>query len=149
MSEKNFVEQLQRSAKAIDEHAFVWKTNDRFSLGIPDLLIIIKGAVHCIEAKLGAVPVDERHAESMLVLKHPFSGPQISILRQLERAGAFSCGAVKVANDIAYILHPCKIPKYGNFTFPEMEELGARVSKKNGIWRIDEWRTSWTSKRQG
>lgn len=140
MSEKRFVEHLQRSAKQLDPSAFVWKTNDRFSLGIPDLVIVINGDMYAIEAKYTEVKGTTHDSWSTsLVLKHPFTGPQISVMRQLVKAGAYSFGVIQVEQSEAYIVHPDNIPEGGNFTHRDLEDEAIKVCKRNHIWRITEW----------
>lgn len=136
MSEKRFVEQLKESARKIDKSSFIWKTNDRFSLGIPDLLIIMRGRVYAIEAKCS---LNWGPSTGNDILRHPFSGPQISVLRQIKKAGGFACGAVQVEPCIARILDPDDIPSNGNFTANELEKISFEDVKINGKWNLDEW----------
>lgn len=136
MSEKGFVEQLRESARRLDKNAFIWKTNDRFSLGIPDLWIVTRGRIFTIEAKF----TDRWDKLSKRpVLSHTFSGPQISVLRQISRAGGVSCGAVQVEPSVAYILDPFDIPSGGNFNAEELEKVAFKNVRKNGIWDLEEW----------
>lgn len=136
MSEKRFVEQIRESARRLDKNAFIWKTNDRFSLGIPDLWIIARGRLFAIEAKY--VSGWDLLSDKPL-LSHRFSGPQVSILRQIRRAGGLSFGAVQTEPTVAYILDPFDIPKSGNFTAKELEKISFRTVKKDGAWKIAEW----------
>lgn len=136
MSEFRFIEQLQKSAKIIDHDAFVLKTNDRFSLGVPDLIIVMYGAMYAIECKF-----TKRYSQNSerLILSHVFTGPQISILRQVSRAGGLSLGAIQIKRDTAFIINPFRIPASGNFTSKELERIAVQVHRKDGIWRITEW----------
>jgi hypothetical protein len=137
MSEKAFIEDLKRSAKKMDKSAFVWKTNDGFSLGIPDLVMVFLGNTYFIEAK-SALQASKRKGS---ILHHPFSGPQISVLRQIVTAGGCALGIVRTAPGVAYILNPFKIPARGNFDFESLEGWGVRVTKddQQKVWRIFEW----------
>lgn len=132
MSEKSFVQSIQKSASVIfADRVFIWKTNDRFTLGIPDLFIVVDGFVYAIEAKKA---VEKKTGG--FVIKHPFSGPQISTMRQLHKAGAFSFGAIQMGKDWAYLVHPDKVKTV--FEPGELDML-PRVYKTDGLWRIDEW----------
>lgn len=144
MGEKSFVESIQRSAKIINMDAFVWKTNDRFTLGIPDLVIIIEGVTYAIEAKAadlaGTMATYKRKLpQDIPCLKHPFSGTQVSVLRQMMNAGAFAFGIIQISPDSAYLVHPEKVPKGGNFTHRELAESCPAVKKRDHTWRITEW----------
>lgn len=136
MSEKSFVEQIRESARRLDKDAFIWKTNDRFSLGIPDLWIVTRGRLFAIEAKFAKNwdKSSEKH-----VLSHKFSGPQVSILRQVRRAGGFSCGAVQVESSVAYIIDPVDIPSDGNFTSGQLEKISLRSDRRDSLWDLDGW----------
>ena len=136
-SEKRFVESLKESAKKIDSNAFVWKTNDRMSLGIPDLVIVIQSFVYAIEAK--STDFFQVKATRKEILKHPFSGPQVSILRQIDNADAFAFGAIQTGPDVACIFHPQDIPANGIITLDDFTQLGLGVNKVDGIWRITQW----------
>lgn len=136
MSEKRFVEQIRESARRLDKDAFIWKTNDRFSLGIPDLWTVTRGRLFAIEAKF--VDRWDKLSERP-ILSHSFSGPQVSILRQIRRAGGLSCGAVQVEPSVAYILDPLDIPSGGNFTAEKLEEISHRTIRENGTWDLEEW----------
>ncbi len=138
MSEKRFVEQIRDSARRLDRDAFIWKTNDRFSLGIPDLWIITRGRLFAIEAKFCA-HWDE--SSSRPLLSHKFSGTQISILRQIRRAGGLSCGAIQVEPSTAFILDPNDIPPGGNFNAEEVAKVSLRASRDNGVWNLEDWMT--------
>lgn len=136
MSEKRFVEQIRDSARRFDKDAFIWKTNDRFSLGIPDLWIVTRGRLCAIEAKsVGRWNKDSKRP----VLSHGFSGPQVSILRQIRRAGGVSFGAVQTEPSVAYILDPSDIPTGGNFTAEELEKVALKSSRENGDWKLKDW----------
>jgi len=133
VSEKSFVMGIQRSILRAHEDAFVWKTNDRFSLGMPDLLVVIEGRLYALEAKAIRWPMNIKK-----VLKHPFSGPQMSVIKQLSAAGAFAAGIVGVSKDSARLVLPDMFNRNGNFTKEEFDELPL-VTKKRRLWRIIEW----------
>lgn len=74
------------------------------------------------------------------MLKHEFSGPQISMLRQLKAAGVEAFGIVRASMDTAFRLEPEDIPrKTGNFTHEEMVKFGTPVCRtEKGLWEF--WR---------
>lgn len=136
MSEKRFVEQIRDSARRLDKNAFIWKTNDRFSLGIPDLWIITRGRLFAVEAKFCS---SWNESSSRPLLSHKFSGTQISILRQIRRAGGLSCGVVQVEPSVAFVLDPSDIPSSGNFNAKEIERIAFKASRDNGFWNLEIW----------
>lgn len=133
MSEKSFVVSIQKSVSKEYPGSFVWKTNDRFSLGMPDLIIIIDGTLYAVEAKAMSL-----HCSKDKVLSHPFSPVQISVLKQIEKAGGVSMGAIFVPSGGALIVRTDQFNKDGNFTSEELLGL-KKVRKRNGTWRITEW----------
>jgi len=133
VSEKSFVIGIQRSITRLHESAFVWKTNDRFSLGMPDLMVVIDGLLYALEAKSIKWPINAKK-----VLKHPFSGPQMSVIKQLHAAGAFASGIVGVSRESARLVLPGAFNKNGNFTKEEFDELPL-VTKRERLWRVTEW----------
>lgn len=143
MAERNFADSV------IDtfERGFPWsvvvKACDRFTLGIPDILVWLPmmgpGSVcYGIELKeLSPLMEDPLHRgrRTGLMLKHPFTGPQISMLRKLQRAGVDAFGFVRAARDIAFYIHPDNLdPKTGNFTHEEMVKAGVPIQRRNGMW---------------
>ena len=71
------------------------------------------------------------------MLKHAFTGPQISMLRKMKRAGVEAFGIVRASRDIAFRLEPEDIPaKTGNFTHGELVKFGKVVHKKKGLWHF-------------
>lgn len=150
MGEKSFIQSLRESARKIDPQAYIWKTSDKVSIGIPDLWIILSGCLIVLEAKaassrwvneLAAGRLDRLNPASLSgqVLGHPFSGPQIGVMRQIARAGGRAMGAVQVSATVAFIVHPRDIPAGGNFEVQQFGKVCTRVTKENHIWRVDQW----------
>ena len=106
----------------------MYKTNDSFSLGIPDLVIILNGVVYFLEVKRC------QRTNGSHVLHHPFSGPQIAVMRQVRQAGGYSYGIVGTATGQAYLLHPSDIPNSGNFNYRYLESNACVVNKIDHIW---------------
>jgi len=130
MSEKRFVESIRQSALAIDSTSFVWKVSDKFALGIPDLLIAIRSSVMAIEAKAAS-------RSGGMLLSHPFSAVQISVMKQMNRAGLPAFGAIGIDRNSAYIVSPSNIPSSGNFKRGDVEGMVSVTKEK--IWEIHKW----------
>lgn len=122
------------------------RANDQMTLGIPDILAWAYceeclGAVSfAIEAKslspLMEDPFDKGRRTGRM-LKHPFSGPQISILRKLDAVGVDAFGIVRASSDIAFRYHPDVLSaETGNFTHEEMVKLGRIVRRQEGVWSL-------------
>jgi hypothetical protein len=139
--ESMFIASLRSSAKKIDKNCFVLKMNDSVSIGVPDLVLVILGEVFWLECKaMTDFFKSPRFPDSDTpVLKHPFSGPQIGMMRQISRAGANVMGVIRVSSDVAYVVDPMKIPSGGNFTYAQLQEKAVMVKKENHTWMINEW----------
>lgn len=143
--EKTFVDALIKSAKHEWPDCVVLKSSDQFTLGIPDILIWgvqiqpRRGVTWALEAK-ALFPLMEDHRvrgrRTGKMLKHAFSGPQISTLRKLFDNDCQAYGIVRVSNDTALMIRPERLPKSGNFTHEEMLDLGTPVKRVDGIWRF-------------
>jgi len=148
MVEKGFVDSLQSQIQKLFHGSVVVRPSDNFSLGIPDLLAWIPVTqpgmgppivwALGIEAKqLRPLMEDPFHKgrRTGKMLKHPFSGPQISMLRKMKAAGIDAFGLVRVSSDTAFRIEPEDIPaKTGNFTHEELVEFGKPVYRTNGTW---------------
>ena len=127
--EAMFITSLRSSAKKIDKNCFVLKTNDSVSIGVPDLVLVIFGEVFWLECKaMTDFFKGPRFPESNTpILKHPFSGPQIGVMRQISRAGGNVMGVIRVSSNVAYIVDPMKIPSGGNFTYAQLQERAVHM----------------------
>src|SRR5690606_4767776 len=133
----------------------VVRPSDNYTLGIPDVLAWISlyelgaaGANHercrpwavAIEAKtLHPLMPDPFHRgrRTGMMLKHPFTGPQISLLRMMARSNVDAFGLVRASEDTAFRIHPDDIPgRTGNFTHEELVSLGKPIRRVNGIWQF-------------
>lgn len=145
--EKDFVDGLLKTIRSLPLSMAV-RPSDSFTLGMPDVLGWIRLAYQtksiAIEAKqLRPLMEDYLHKgrRTGQMLKHHFTGPQISMLRALEKAGVDSFGLVRVSEDTALRLEPNDIPrKTGNFTHEELVEFGSVVRRERGHWQI--WRVN-------
>lgn len=142
--EKDFVNSLQRQIKKDYPGSVIIKPADSFSLGIPDLLawLPIDNSVWtlAIEAKQLNKLMDDpfrKGRRTGMMLKHHFSGPQISMLRKMKSAGVDAFGIVRVSCDVAFRIEPEDIPaKTGNFTHEELMEFGVIVRRLKSGWQI-------------
>lgn len=147
MVEKGFVESIQRQIKKKYPGAVVIKPADGFSLGIPDLLAWIPINTDgfspwtlAIEAKQLRPLMDDpfhKGRRTGMMLKHHFSGPQISMLRKMKSAGVDAFGLVRASCNTAFRIEPEDIPaKTGNFTHEELMKFGVPVYRIKGVWGI-------------
>jgi len=140
MVEKGFVDSL---IKTLDyrygEFGVVIRPNDNYTLGIPDILCWrFMDRALAIEAKqiqpLMPNPFHKGRRTGQM-LKHPFMGPQISMLRRMDKAGVEAFGLVRVSLDTAFRIDPNDLPaKTGNFTYEEMVNIGRPVYRREGRW---------------
>ena len=133
-SEKTFVRTLMKAMGSHDT-ACVWKPSDGFTLGIPDINAVIDGVFWGLEVKVAkriVASIDEVHRLGDDVLRHKFSGPQISMLRKLERAGAQAWGIIQVTKNHAYQISPWDIRRDGNISATSLLGSGFLVSRTRG-----------------
>lgn len=141
MIEKNFVTGLINTIAVMHHDAVVIRPNDQMTLGIPDILAILPpaGVMLAIECKqlrtFLADPFNPGKRTGPL-LDHPFSGPQISMLRKLARAGATAFGAIRVTDVAAFRIDPELIPIEGNFTFEKLQEVGIPFFRSDARWNF-------------
>jgi len=152
MDERDFTIELGKSVKKTYPDSHVWRPSDNFTLGIPDVLAVIPNRKFlAVEAKqlqrLLADAFDPGRRKEPL-LHHPFTGPQISVMKSLERAGAEVWGIVRVTREHAFRISVPKMPSTGNFTHEELVAAGELVTKgKDGwiFWQRDTLETASTS----
>lgn len=140
MVERSFVDALILTITKHWEGAVVQRSSDRYTLGVPDVLGWVNGGSLAIEAKqLHPLMPDPFHRgrRTGQMLKHPFMGPQISMLRRLEAVGVEAFGLVRASLDTAFRIHPRDLPtKTGNFTYEELVKIGRPIYKKEALWRF-------------
>jgi hypothetical protein len=147
--EKGFVDSLIKQIKKGFHGSVVIRASDNFTLGIPDVIASIPagGPGHpplcwmlAIEAKQMRPLMDDpfhKGRRTGLMLKHHFSGPQISMLRKMKEGNWDAFGLVRASCDIAFRIDPKDIPaKTGNFTHEELMEFGKPVHRVKGIWQF-------------
>lgn len=151
MIEKGFVDAIINQIKQISG-AFVLRPSDNFSLGIPDILASIP-QMHTQEWDLAPVWMMAIEAKQMRplmedpfhkgrrtgkMLKHHFSGPQISMLREMKHKGWDAFGLVRASSSIAFRIDPKDIPSQtGNFTHEELMDIGHPIHRVTGRWQIE------------
>lgn len=149
MSEKQFVDQLIETVNRFADGVAI-RPSDSHTLGIPDVL----GWIPVTHAGYGpptvwAVGIEAKEVSPLMedpfkkgrrtgkMLKHAFTGPQISMLRRLAGAGVDAFGLVRLSSDVAIRVEPSGIPaKTGNFTHEELLEVGLVIHRKNGRWHF-------------
>lgn len=153
MIERGFVTSLIQSAKTMAQEVVTYRASDRATIGVPDLLVWAQlddglkysGAVEAKQLRPLMEDPFHRGRRTGMMLKHPFSGPQISMLLKLRDAGVDACGLVRVSDDTAFRIEPDDIPaKTGNFTHEELVRFGSEVVREGGVWRF--WRAGNDSK---
>jgi hypothetical protein len=155
MTEKGFVDSLKKQIEKGFHRAVVVRPSDNFSLGIPDLLawIPVENRPELGPPVVWAVAIEAKQLTPLMedpfhkgrrigqMLKHPFTGPQVSMLRKLGDAGVDAFGLVRASSDTAFRFDPYHIPaNTGNFTHEELVEFGAPIQRVNGIWQF--WSTT-------
>jgi hypothetical protein len=152
MDEKNFVDGLMETIQKRWSGAVTQRSSDRYTLGVPDVLAWMRGLHPSIGPSLGALEAIAIEAKQLhplmpdwshkgrrtgLMLKHPFMGPQISMLRRLLEVGVDAFGLVRVTQDTAVRIHPRDLPaKTGNFTYEELVRAGRPIHRREGLWHF-------------
>ena len=138
MDERDFVAALAETLKRHFPGVHIQRSVDRVTLGIPDLQAVRPNRRFlAVEAKrLQRLLIDPRLPGNRTgpLLDHAFTGPQISTLRSLVRAGAEAWGLVQVCRDAAFRVHPKDIPANGNFTHAELEACGVLINRTSEGW---------------
>lgn len=146
MAEKGFVDGLLKSINTMWPTSTTLRAVDKFTLGVPDIMAWIPMSEKypwsvAIEAKaLDPLMPDPFHRgrRTGLMLKHPFTGPQISTLRKLKTSGVFAIGLVRASDDTAFRILPDDLPATsGNFTHEQMLDIGTVVRRRSdGVWNF-------------
>lgn len=140
MVETDFAIAVAKSIKKSFTDSFVWRPRDAYTLGIPDVLAYVsKRAPMAVEVKQLARLLRSPHdcgRRTTALLHHPFSGPQISILRSLERAGVEAYGMIRITSDAAVRVLPADIPADGNYMHEHLMKVGALITRTDGVWRF-------------
>ena len=66
MSERELITKIQKYIKAKYPDAVVYKFSDRFTVGIPDLAILINSKTYWIEVKKGEAETRTMHAKRQI-----------------------------------------------------------------------------------
>lgn len=156
VAEKSFVDSLMKTINKFNRSVVI-RPNDQRTIGIPDLLGYIPlghpdkpaGSLGLGPPAVWAIAIEAKTLHPLMddpyhkgrrtgkMLKHPFSGPQVSMLRKMARAGVDAFGLIRVSKDTAFRYHPNDISaKTGNFTHEELVEFGVEVNRDKGIWNF-------------
>ena len=151
MSERAFVDSLIKTIGKFGDSVVI-RPNDQKTIGIPDVLGYIPISYEALRGgppTIWAVAIEAKALHPLMddpfhkgrrtgqMLKHPFTGPQVSMLRKMSRAGVDAFGLVRASGNTAFRFHPNDISaKTGNFTHEEMVEFGTEVRKESGIWNF-------------
>ena len=111
-TENEFNAYLSKKFRATNATA-VLKVCDKITPGIPDFLIWRGTRSLAIESKFVAKLPKKRTAQ---LLKHTFSGPQLTMLETLSIGGAITYGLVGIGETkLMYLIPRDKIPMCGNW----------------------------------
>lgn len=152
VSEKAFVDALIKTIGKFS-NSVVIRPNDQRTIGIPDILGYIPLssiiAATSLRHKTWAIAIEAKELHPLMedpfhkgrrtgkMLKHAFTGPQVSMLRKMNEAGVDAFGLVRASSDTAFRIHPNDISaKTGNFTHEEMVEFGTEVTRDKGVWNF-------------
>jgi hypothetical protein len=104
MTELNFVHKVQNYIRADHPGAVVLKPNDRNTQGIPDLLVFHHSCTAALELK----SVDHQPRDRFAPwLSHPFTMPQVVLLRDMAAQGVVALGLIEYRiEDAIYAMHP-------------------------------------------
>ena len=142
MNEKGFVDSLIKTITTRYPDADYTRASDNYNLGLPDLVFTIPSDIHgrpfsmAIEAKQIKPLMDDpyhRGRRTGMMLKHTFTGPQISNLRKKKTSGVQAFGLIRVSIDMAFRVEPEDISaKTGNFTHEELVKFGKPIHRTRG-----------------
>ena len=150
MVERGFVDALIKTVNSFGE-AIAVRPSDNYTMGIPDVLgwIPVGGQPGVMTPTTWSIAIEAKQLTPLMpdpfhkgrrtgkMLRHEFTGPQVSMLRKMKRAGIDAFGLVRVSTDTAFRLDPNDIPaKTGNFTHEELVKFGAVVRRENGLWKF-------------
>ena len=130
---RNIVRHVKATARDRGIGCFAWNVSDSFSLGIPDLMIIMDGQVMFLEAKYFSKIEDNKP-----LLKHTFSAIQVATLKKISMSGVHAFGVVG-SRSIPGRLHlftPWDIPADGNFDYEYLKNYSIQMNKEGATWPI-------------
>jgi len=140
-NERTFVTTLMKAIEKAFPDGFVWKPVDSFNLGVPDIHAVMSPTGRFLVAEVKQVPklyddgLELSGDPGRSLLRHGFTGPQISMLRRLRIAGAEAYGIVRTNKDRAYVLDPQVISLEGKVTPRVLHNFGRVITRENG-WKF-------------
>jgi hypothetical protein len=150
VAEKGFVDALIKTVNSFGE-AIAVRPSDNYTMGIPDVLgwIPVDKRPGSVVPVTWSIAIEAKELKPLMddpfhkgrrtgkMLKHEFTGPQVSMLRKMKRAGVDAFGLVRASGDTAFRLEPEDIPaRTGNFTHEELVKFGRVVRRENGLWKF-------------
>lgn len=107
-TENDFNRKLSTYLKAYSKVVFTRKLSDKYQVGMSDFMIIHGGKTAFVESKW--------KKELKGPLAHPFSGAQVSFMKQAANAGALCFGLIGIQSEAKMVLIPSHgIDASGNY----------------------------------
>ena len=125
-TEGDFNRLLSRELRKAGPGLYHLKTADRFTVGISDFLIWNMGKTVALETKfVNGIP-----SEKASLLKHPFSGAQITFLESMALSGNAAFGGIYLNElNLFYLIPGGSIPTTGNWKTKDFFKSGFPIFK--------------------
>ena len=136
VDEAAFKQEVRESVLELFPTKLVWCPADKFSIGIPDLHVVID-KFYGIEAKF-CKKLPARGPSK--ILQHPFTETQIRFMDRLNRTGAaVGCGLIWMGKDAALVVKPEQIDADGNMSRDAAEALWSTqgIHRTKSSWDLN------------
>jgi len=128
-NEDAFNAYLSKELKKLAPEFKVLKLCEKYHIGVSDFMLIRGGVACFFETKFLR---DDPFKTAGQVLKHPFSGAQMTFLKSMRRAGAMSYGVVyHDYSDLIWVYEVCDLPERGNWFSHEFGWQGHSFARKD------------------
>ena len=135
MTENDFNAELSKHLRKMTPEVHYIKASDKFTVGISDFLLWHKGTCAAVESKY----VREWPRPSANLLKHAFTGPQVTFLESVALTKNKAYGLIGVGEEQKmYLVNWVQIPPSGNWTtrqFIEMQFTTFAIKDVDGLVR--------------
>lgn len=123
-NEDAFNHWLSKELKTFRPDVMALKMAEKFHIGVADFMFVKGGKVVYVETKFLREPPTSKNT----VLKHPFSGAQLTFLRNMQKAGARCFGAVGLgyADEILIFTYD-ELPMWGNWSLAAWQDAKAEA----------------------